>query len=156
MKALIAILAVALVGVAAEAKKKPKQNVGPDSSWEEIFQAGLNANFPHETMGGYSVSVYGACVDGDRLVGEVTDCTKWREAGETMVCESWGAVMVSKPLTETVTYCQEYAPESARCLREGSYTRSVPLSHNVAVEDTSNPEHIRHLFNKRFDIPACN
>lgn len=151
MKKVLFVLSLLVSGSAFAA-------VGPNSSWDEIYQAGLWPNFPKVVFGSTFVPVSNVCVDGDNLRGGNWDeCVRWESRGDSYECAEYRTIELVTPRTYTKRICAETDVE--RCgnpdAKYVEYSASYPLSYEVEVQERS-PELERTLFTKHFEIPACN
>ena len=163
------ILAIATVGLwIASAGVSQAANIGgnqttlPDanSSWEEISQAGLLAQFPLIEVGvdpaGFHIftPVSNLChTEGELFTVEPLRVCEKKVKRKCVQYKSEPQTFFTS-IVYTVKKCLDRMGAHGRCLREEDIMKSHPLSYDIKVKRKSKLPR-RTLFTKQFDIPSC-
>ncbi len=161
MKKFIAIMALALVSFASQAR------VDENSSWSKIRRSpGLYVNAPKITFQGGSVfvPVFGICHTEENGVeilegGKFKQCTKWARRGDDHVCVAEKTITLKKERTYEAKYCARYRNQGGdhECVEYRTYTKTEALDYEIEVfTSRRGGDHSNFpAFTKSFSIPSC-
>lgn len=162
MKLLLTLsLSLGLVLSASVASAKWSK-IDENSSWEEIYQAGLIPRGEQINFGSTLVSVIGICLDGDNLrpFDPYQKVCVGHGGGDSTECTQWEIRYLSTPRTYTYEVCVKWSQdEQPVCLVSETHTATHPLSYTVpvySIQSGGESESYKLEFNKQHNVPACN
>lgn len=137
-------------------------SVGPNSTWSEIIDAGLEPQIPKMWFGTIGVSVINTCMTESQIltISPVTFCAEYGHGQASTDCVRFEKVRLAKAKSYSSRECSRYAAQH-ECVEWSIKQNEYPSKYRIAVLGKPRSHNGRgdhqapFQFYKDFTVPTC-